>query len=65
VWIESFESVYVRQMLEKVGGNVTRAAEAAGVSRRFLQRMMARLGMRGQDLRDDDVEGDEDGGGAP
>jgi transcriptional regulator with PAS, ATPase and Fis domain len=45
-WIESFETVYVRAMLEKTGGNVTHAAERAGVSRRFLQRLMARLGMR-------------------
>jgi transcriptional regulator with GAF, ATPase, and Fis domain len=45
-WTESFELVYVRAMLKLVGGNVTRAAERAGVSRRFLQRMVARLGIR-------------------
>jgi hypothetical protein len=33
-------------MLKLVGGNVTRAAERAGVSRRFLQRMVARLGIK-------------------
>ena len=33
-------------MLRKTGGNVTRAAELAGVSRRFLQRLVARLGIR-------------------
>jgi transcriptional regulator with GAF, ATPase, and Fis domain len=45
-WLESFEQVYVRTMLKLVGGNVTRAAERAGVSRRFLQRMVARLGIK-------------------
>jgi len=54
-WTKSFELVYVRTMLKLVGGNVTRAAERAGVSRRFLQRMVARLGIKpsGPD-RDDD-----------
>jgi transcriptional regulator with GAF, ATPase, and Fis domain len=45
-WTNSFELVYVRTMLRMVGGNVTRAAERAGVSRRFLQRMVARLGIK-------------------
>jgi transcriptional regulator with PAS, ATPase and Fis domain len=53
-WIESFENVYVRAMLEKTGGNVTHAAERSGVSRRFLQRLIARLGIRGVDEGDDD-----------
>ena len=49
VWMEKFESVYVRAMLDRTDGNVTKAAELAGVSRRFLQRTMARLGIRGGD----------------
>jgi transcriptional regulator with GAF, ATPase, and Fis domain len=58
-WTESFELVYVRTMLKMVGGNVTRAAERAGVSRRFLQRMVARLGIRPSDgLLDPDGDGD-------
>ena len=48
-WTEQFESVYVRALLDKTAGNVTRAAEMAGVNRRFLQRMMARLGIRSTD----------------
>jgi transcriptional regulator with PAS, ATPase and Fis domain len=54
-WTEAFESVYVRSMLKKTGGNLTRAAELAGVSRRFMQRLIARLGMRvdDADLEDD------------
>ncbi len=52
-WTAQFESVYIRSILDKTGGNVTRAAELAGVSRRFLQRMAARLGVRADDLGDD------------
>ncbi len=48
-WTESFESVYVRSMLKKTGGNLTRAAELAGVNRRFMQRLLARLGLRASD----------------
>ncbi|HMJ16742.1 MAG TPA: sigma 54-interacting transcriptional regulator [Polyangiaceae bacterium] len=55
-WTESFESIYVRSMLKKTGGNLTRAAALAGVNRRFLQRLVARLGLRTTDneqLEDD------------
>jgi DNA-binding NtrC family response regulator len=45
-WIARFEDAYVRAILQKTGGNVTRAAELAKVSRRFLQRAMMRLGLR-------------------
>ncbi len=57
-WTESFESVYVRSMLKKTGGNLTRAAELAGVNRRFLQRLVARLGLRASDVGLD--SGDEE-----
>ncbi len=55
-WTESFESIYVRSMLNKTGGNVTRAAELAGVNRRFLQRLVARLGLRASALSEDGSE---------
>jgi transcriptional regulator with GAF, ATPase, and Fis domain len=58
-WTEQFENVYVRALLERTDGNVSRAAEAAGVNRRFLQRMMARLGIRS--AQDDQDEGDDEG----
>ena len=44
---------YVDALLARAGGNVTRAAELAGLSRRFLQRMLARL-ERSTDDDDDD-----------
>jgi DNA-binding NtrC family response regulator len=53
-WTESFEAVYVRSMLKKTGGNLTRAAELAGVNRRFMQRLLARLGLRASDVAPDD-----------
>jgi transcriptional regulator with PAS, ATPase and Fis domain len=53
-WTSAFEVVYVRAMLERTGGNVTKAAERAGVSRRFLQRTIARLGLRTGDADDAD-----------
>jgi DNA-binding NtrC family response regulator len=53
-WTSEFESIYVRTMLARTKGNVTRAAEQAGVTRRFLQRTIARLGLR--DIVTDDDE---------
>jgi len=53
-WVEQFEIVYVRALLERTQGNVTRAAAMAGVNRRFLQRMMARLGIRSADVDEDE-----------
>jgi DNA-binding NtrC family response regulator len=61
-WVESFEHVYVRDILRRCGGNVTRAAERAGVSRRFLQRLIARLGIRAADVgaSEADFTGDDE-----
>jgi transcriptional regulator with GAF, ATPase, and Fis domain len=50
-WTEQFELVYVKSVLDRADGNVTHAAELAGVNRRFLQRLMARLGIRGGEDR--------------
>ena len=52
-WMDAFESVYVQALLQRTGGNVTRAAALAGISRRFLQVMMART--RGQSDPDDET----------
>ena len=38
----------MKALLAKTGGNVTRAAELAGVNRRSLQRLIAGLGIRDQ-----------------
>jgi transcriptional regulator with PAS, ATPase and Fis domain len=47
--IERFERTYIEAQLEAHGGNVTRAAEAVGVSRQFLHRLMERYRTRGGD----------------
>jgi transcriptional regulator with PAS, ATPase and Fis domain len=47
--IERFERTYIEAQLKAHGGNVTRAAEAVGVSRQFLHRLMERYRTRGGD----------------
>jgi transcriptional regulator with GAF, ATPase, and Fis domain len=61
-WTESFELVYVRAVLKRTRGNVTHAAELAGVSRRFLQRMAARLNIKAADVggSERDLAGDDE-----
>ena len=49
--LERFETTYLKALLERTDGNVTRAAEVAGVSRRFLQRRMIELGLRTAEWR--------------
>jgi DNA-binding NtrC family response regulator len=56
--VERFELLYLETALRRAGGNVTRAAELAGVSRRFLQRTIARLGIRGVATPDDGSDDD-------
>lgn len=55
-WTENFELLYVKSVLARAGGNVTHAAELAGVSRRFLQRLVARLGVTPSELGIDPSE---------
>jgi transcriptional regulator with PAS, ATPase and Fis domain len=61
-WTANFEHVYVKAVLERTRGNVTHAAELAGVSRRFLQRLAARLGIKASDVgaNPSDFDGDQD-----
>jgi transcriptional regulator with GAF, ATPase, and Fis domain len=44
--IDEFEQAYLREALALTSGNVTRAADLAGVNRKFVQRAMRRLGLR-------------------
>jgi DNA-binding NtrC family response regulator len=44
--LTAFEEAYARAALERHGNNVSRAARSSGLSRRHLQRLMARLGLR-------------------
>jgi two-component system, NtrC family, response regulator HydG len=40
--VRAFERKYLERMLERHGGNVTRAAEAAGIARRYFHQLLAR-----------------------
>jgi DNA-binding NtrC family response regulator len=44
--LDEFEQAYLREALALTSGNVTRAADLAGVNRKFIQRAMRRLGLR-------------------
>jgi DNA-binding NtrC family response regulator len=44
--VARFEELYVRKLLERKGGNVTRAAEHAGVARRYFHLLKARVQQR-------------------
>lgn len=45
-WIKHFERMYLKDILDAQGGNVTRAAKAAGVDRGHFYRLMMRCGLR-------------------
>ena len=49
VWLAQFERLYAEAVLQRASGNVTRAAELAGVHRRSLQRLIAGSGLRDED----------------
>ncbi len=46
-----FEGQYMEGLLRRCDGNVTRAAEASGIHRSTLQRLMRRSGLRSEDFR--------------
>ena len=45
--IDEFEAAYLRALLDKHGGNVTRSAQAAGLTRYHLRELAKRYGIRG------------------
>jgi DNA-binding NtrC family response regulator len=52
-WLSAFERAYTTALLRKVGGNVTRAAEIAGVSRRYMHQLIAQHGISGANESDE------------
>jgi transcriptional regulator with PAS, ATPase and Fis domain len=46
VVVEQFETAYIAARLREYGGNVSRAAEAMGISRQLVYRLMERYGLR-------------------
>jgi transcriptional regulator with GAF, ATPase, and Fis domain len=53
--VEEFEKAYLRAALAETGGNITRAADLAGVHRKFIHRAIRRYNLR------TDGEGDDEG----
>ena len=46
--LDDFERSYLESALARAGGNITQAAEEAGMLRQVFQRMLARHGMSGE-----------------
>ncbi len=44
--LEDFERIYLLEALRRCGGNATKAADLAGVNRKFMQRAIKRYGLR-------------------
>jgi DNA-binding NtrC family response regulator len=53
----AFEREYIIQKLKETDGNVSRAADAMGVSRQFLHRLMERYDLRRMDAKSTDRKG--------
>jgi DNA-binding NtrC family response regulator len=49
--LNRFTTAYVRDLLEKTGGNVTRAADLSGLGRASLQKIMRRQGIKSDDYK--------------
>jgi DNA-binding NtrC family response regulator len=43
---DGFEEAYLREALRSAGGNATRAAELAGINRKYIQRAIKKYGLR-------------------
>ncbi len=55
-WSRLFDTLYARAVLARAGGNVTRAAGLAGVTRRSMQRLISESGIRAES---DEPDGDD------
>jgi DNA-binding NtrC family response regulator len=49
--IQYFHSHYIRRLLEQHGGNISRAAEAAGIQRQYLHRLIKEAGIEATDFK--------------
>jgi transcriptional regulator with GAF, ATPase, and Fis domain len=47
--LDAFEAAYLKALLDKHGNNITRSAQAAGLTRYHLRELAKRYGIRGQD----------------
>jgi DNA-binding NtrC family response regulator len=53
---DAYERAYLTRALAETGGNITRAAELAGVNRKYVQRAMKRWGLRSERSAEDAEE---------
>ena len=51
--VKEFTATYISHLLNKTGGNVTRAAELSGLGRASLQKIMRRLGLKSESFKKD------------
>jgi DNA-binding NtrC family response regulator len=49
--IQCFHRQYIRHLLEQYGGNISRAAEAAGIQRQYLHRLLKEAGIEATDFK--------------
>jgi DNA-binding NtrC family response regulator len=49
--IQYFHRQYIRHLLEQHGGNISRAAEAAGIQRQYLHRLLKEAGIEATDYK--------------
>ncbi|MBQ6103383.1 MAG: hypothetical protein IJL06_06890 [Kiritimatiellae bacterium] len=47
--IGEFEVAYIRDLLKRNAGNVSRSAREAGIERAYLQRLVKKFGLRDRD----------------
>ena len=45
-WLQAFAQGYLTDLLQRHGGNISRAAKTAGVDRKTLHRLMAKHGIK-------------------
>jgi transcriptional regulator of acetoin/glycerol metabolism len=45
-WMQSLESAYLRDLLDRHGGNISSAAKAAGIDRKTFHRLASKYGIR-------------------
>jgi DNA-binding NtrC family response regulator len=58
--VEAFERQYFADALRRSNGNISKAAQSSGVSRRFLHRAINTHGLRPRETKDSDDDDDDD-----
>ena len=51
--LQQFHAWFIQGLLERSGGNISRAAETAGIQRQYLHRLMKEAGIEAEDYKPD------------